>query len=213
MVIEDFAPDDFINLYLVEGLAYQYWRATAMMRTLGKGWRLTITPDGDWTWSADEKFAALIRSIDERTDKSEFQSSFVGLWFDLPEITAEETKRELWQKSLLGPMYNVDRISINELLKSLRLKVFGDGVTNFIPAFLNIRRYLTAHSSLSEAMGERYQVGLEAFIGAWTGIQVQRYGRAGQGNRTWDDGPTLGCASNCRGMVLCYDELIQGLPG
>jgi hypothetical protein len=27
-------------------------------------------------------------------------------------------------------------------------------------------RYLTAHSSLSEAMGERYQVGLEAFIGA-----------------------------------------------
>jgi hypothetical protein len=102
MVIEDFAPDDFINLYLVEGLAYQYWRATAMMRTLGKGGRLTITPDGDWTWSADEKFAALIRSIDERTDKSEFQSSFVGLWFDLPEITAEETKRELWQKSLLS---------------------------------------------------------------------------------------------------------------
>ena len=85
MVIEDFAPDDFINLYLVEGLAYQYWRATAMMRTLGKGGRLTITPDGDWTWSADEKFAALIRSIDERTDKSEFQSSFVGLWFDLPD--------------------------------------------------------------------------------------------------------------------------------
>jgi hypothetical protein len=166
MVIEDFAPDDFINLYLVEGLAYQYWRATAMMRTLGKGGRLTITPDGDWTWSADEKFAALIRSIDERTDKSEFQSSFVGLWFDLPEITAEETKRELWQKSLLGPMYQVDRISINELLKSLRLKVFGDGVTNFIPAFLNMGRYLTAHSSLSEAMGERYQVGLEAFIGA-----------------------------------------------
>jgi hypothetical protein len=33
-----------------------------------------------------------------------------------------------------------------------------------------------------------------------------------QASRSWHDGPAMGRTSNCRGMVLCHDEPLQGLP-
>ena len=46
-VIKDFTEEDFVNIYRVEGLAYQYWRATALLRALGKGARITVRAGGD----------------------------------------------------------------------------------------------------------------------------------------------------------------------
>jgi len=42
-VIRSFSAEDFIKIYGVEGLAYQYWRVTALMRTVGKGAKVSIT--------------------------------------------------------------------------------------------------------------------------------------------------------------------------
>jgi len=47
-VIRDFSKRDFIDIYAIEGAAYQYWRLTALLRSLGKGARIIVDETGDW---------------------------------------------------------------------------------------------------------------------------------------------------------------------
>ena len=41
-VIKDFLPDDFVGIYFIEGLAYQYWRLLALLRSLEKALQLNL---------------------------------------------------------------------------------------------------------------------------------------------------------------------------
>ena len=50
----------------------------------------------------------------------------------------------------------------------------------------------------------------EAIVATVASSAMQEQAKAiGQGGT---DGPAMGCTSNCRSMVLCHDEPVQGLP-
>jgi hypothetical protein len=67
-VLRDFTSDDFIGIYFIEGLAYQYWRTVALLRSLGKGAAVEFSADGDWNYHTTPEFDSLIVSVDKRTD-------------------------------------------------------------------------------------------------------------------------------------------------
>ena len=77
-MIGEISADDFISLHLIEGLAYQYWRASALLRSIGKGFEVILNEDGSWT----EQDTFLIASIDSRTAGTTWDSSGLGVWFD-----------------------------------------------------------------------------------------------------------------------------------
>jgi hypothetical protein len=163
-VVRDFTEADFIGIHRVEGLAYQYWRATALLRALGKGARITLHEDGDWNYGNDDDLAWLVKSIDERTEEGRLDRSLLGTWFDEENGQNDVRERAVLER-LICPVYNAHRISPVKFFRKLGLRIAGDYASNFLPALFNVRRYLEAHRFLSEAFRARHGYSMEAFVG------------------------------------------------
>jgi hypothetical protein len=162
-VIRDFAENDLLNIYFVEGLAYQYWRITALMRTLGKGARV-IFSEGDWDYEPDHELAELIKSVDERTDNITFNTSLLGVWFE-PEGTSARSDLML----IFG--YNIHRRSPSEMLRSMGLNLADGFISNFWPNLFNARAYLDAHRFLTNAFRKRHGFTLDALLATlWASV-------------------------------------------
>jgi hypothetical protein len=157
-VIQDFAPEDFTNLYFVEGLAYQYWHVCALLRTLGKGSKVTFDATGGWSYEDNKEFEELIRSIDERTNNTRFEASLIGVWFGGSISTDSMTTKPV----LVSPAYNVEHVSIRGLFENYGLRLPIDFRTNFVPVLLDLRAYLDAHGAFSDAVYKKYGFGLNA---------------------------------------------------
>jgi hypothetical protein len=146
-VIRSFNADDFIKIYNVEGLAYQYWRVTALMRTVGKGAKITITAQGDWEYNDDEDFDWLIRSVDERTSSRDGARSLLGVW--------APSNRKLGLHALFCPSYNVSRIKPGDAFNALGFKFHEDYVSKFLPTFVDLGTYLDSHQFLVAAFEKK----------------------------------------------------------
>jgi hypothetical protein len=159
-VIKDFAEEDFINIYRVEGLAVQYWRLTALMRCLGKGVPTRFNDDGTWAYCWDDDLALLIRSIDGRTASNSSSESLLGTWADgqFPSDMRNTTSH------LLHPAYNVFRAPVRDAFAPLGLVLADDYVPNFIVGSINLSAYLEAHKFLFDAFEARHGYRLETFV-------------------------------------------------
>lgn len=155
-VIRDFSETDFIDLYFVEGLAYQYWRVTALLRTLGKGGKVIFDANGDWKYPDNAEFEWLIRSIDERTASASFDHSLLGVWFE-PALGKSED-------ALVCLFYNENRLPANELLAGFGINIPIPFVSNFLPGLVNIHAYLDAHKIVENAFRFRNGYSLKAFV-------------------------------------------------
>ena len=162
-VVRDFTEQDFIGMYRVEGFAYHYWRATALLRALGKGARIIVHEDGDWDYVADAELSWLIKSIDERTEEGRLGGSLLGTWID-EEIGRKEVRELPVVNYMICPVYNVHRVSPGDFLRKLGARITGDYVSNFLPGFFDARLYLQAHRFLSDAFRARHGYSLEAFV-------------------------------------------------
>jgi hypothetical protein len=159
LIVRDFSEDDFLGLHYVEGLAYQYWLVTALMRALGKGGRVKLDAEGEWEWVSPESWAFLIWSIDQRTNRSPFQNTLVGVWFD----NECSDSRAASASTLICPIYNTERKSIPELLKALGVNIVDDSPPlNFLPAALDLKAYVDAHQFLSQSFSNALGFTLEA---------------------------------------------------
>jgi hypothetical protein len=158
-VIKDFKRKDFIAIFLVEGLAYQYWQVAALLRALGKGAQMIVHEDGDWDYVDFAELARLVKSYDERTEREGLPGSLLGTWFDedIEEIDDRSSR-------LTIPIYNVLRLSPVKLLRRVGIHVDEGYVSNFLFISLDARRYLEAHGFLSDAFREHHGYSLEAFV-------------------------------------------------
>jgi len=157
-VIRDFSEDDFLGIYRVEGLAYQYWRVTALLRSLGKGARIAINQDGDWDYFPNEELTWLLKHIDGRTHKSGYDNSLVGIWVDEKLLLGDEAD------CLICPVYNVSRINIADAFRKLGLCLPQEFTSNFVPVIVNIKNFLKAHDFLSNTFHAKLGYRLEAFV-------------------------------------------------
>src|SRR5207245_1508904 len=75
----EFTDESLLNLYRLEGYAYEYWLTTGSMRTLGKeGGRFWIE-ESRFGVSRNAEFDFLIRSYDKRIEGETFSASSIGI--------------------------------------------------------------------------------------------------------------------------------------
>lgn len=157
-VIKQFASADFVTAYQIEGLAYQYWRIMALLRSLGKGASVEFSADGEWIYRTTPEFDFLIRSIDERTDKIGLDYSLIGVWFD------QRQKFGRGSPVLLAPTYNVRREEISGWFKDFGFDFRTKIIPNFLPAPLNVNEYLNTHRDFSSALRKKHGFSLDAIV-------------------------------------------------
>jgi hypothetical protein len=135
MMPADFSEDTLVELYRLEGCAYEYWLTTALMRTLGKGGALRITdsgPDVDRSADLDE----LIRSYDRRIELVDVPSSNVGVAF--PPDPKDEFVAPV-------PIYNVEHLPQHFPADNTPFRVTEGTSTNFLVVPLEFGAFLEAH--------------------------------------------------------------------
>ncbi|NQV83293.1 MAG: hypothetical protein HQ494_05680 [Rhodospirillales bacterium] len=159
-----FSDEDFLGIYQVEGLAYQYWRTTALMRSLGKGCGIVLDAKGEWKYWGSKDLFELIKSIDERTDSSPFETSLVGVWFS-EEKSQHENSQKTLTNNAIGTIYNLDKIEIPDFFAEMGLEIEQGFTPNFIPVLFDLGNFLTAHQFMANAFEKRNGVSLEVFIG------------------------------------------------
>ena len=180
-VIKDFAEEDFINIYRVEGLAVQYWRLTALMRCVGKGVPARFNEDGTWDYCWGDDLASLIHSIDERTARNSSSESLLGTWADGQFPSGMQTTTS----HLLHPAYNVFRAPVGDVFAPLGLVLAPDYVPNFIVGSINLSAYLKAHSFLFDAFEARHGYRLETFVAVlWALERLVLFPRASHSSET-----------------------------
>lgn len=164
LVLTDFSEEDFVGIHRVEGLAYQYWRAGALLRSIGKGRAIEISDDGNWRYDQDLKSTFLIESIDRRTSDKPWESSHLGVWFDRG---ADRKLRESPENidDIIAPVYNTRRVNMGtDFWAQFGLGERIDMTTNFLPGLFNVANYLGSHSFLSPAFQAKYGYGLADFV-------------------------------------------------
>jgi len=148
-------------MYFIEGLSYQYWRVTALLRVLGKGTTVTFDAAGNWTYSTSDELDDLFRSIDMRTQKENFDSSLIGVWF-----TNDITKEASANQVIISPQYNVYKKPLRDIFARFGIELPSEFIANCVPAVLDVHAYLEAHQRFSEAVFQRHGFHLATLIHA-----------------------------------------------
>ncbi len=153
LVLREFGKKDFLGIYEVEGAAYQYWRLTALLRSLGKGATIQIDESGDWNYLPNFDLSRLITSIDERNESVNDFSSRLGVWVDDEILTRSPSENDVDDREngdvrelgeVLFPIYNVRRVDLGGLeLQGAKLP--KGSITNFFPYFFHVGRFLDIH--------------------------------------------------------------------
>ncbi len=116
-----FRDQDFIDVFAVEGLAYEYWLTAARMRALGKGGVLTFT-EGGFEVDRTPELDALIESYDQRIAEPDCPSSLIGMDFSA-------RPKSLFASAFAA--YNVERIPASKVFPDGDLELVNDGPLNF----------------------------------------------------------------------------------
>jgi hypothetical protein len=158
-VIIDFSPRDLIDVYLVESLTYQYWNVTTKMRALGKGAKIDIMPGGQFLYDDPSTPWALMRSFDERSERSEqFDRSSLGIWI-------EPIKRTHAKHLTLTFSSNSRNDDVYSILREMGLEVTitaGGHNANYAFSVFDASEFCRRHSYLSSEFKEKRGFSLES---------------------------------------------------
>ncbi|MET3596547.1 hypothetical protein ABID26_005966 [Mesorhizobium shonense] len=144
-VIRDFSKRDFVDIYAIEGAAYQYWRLTALLRSLGKGARIVVSSEGDWDYTPNRKLSELIESIDRRASKSGSFSSLLGIWIDSETLRPARDSEDPLTDAVFFPIYNIYRAKTPKALEIFGARFAENAVMNFFPLFLSAGAFFRHH--------------------------------------------------------------------
>ncbi|WP_027834794.1 hypothetical protein [Maritalea myrionectae] len=171
IVLREFGKKDFLSIYEVEGVAYQYWRITALLRAIGKGFSIQIDEQGDWNYLPNRELGKLVRSFDDRNQSLNTYSSLLGVWLDNKVLTASSKEKvddpEVTNSSELGtvffPVYNLTKRDLAG--SEFHGHILADGsVTNFIPYFFNVGRFLQFHNFMESAFTKKHGYNFKIFL-------------------------------------------------
>jgi hypothetical protein len=151
-VIRDFSKKDFLDIYALEGAAYQYWRVTALLRSLGKGAEIVVDETGDWDYVPNLALTKLIVSVDKRNERRNSLSSLTGVWIDQETIIRREENDE--RKSELDivffPTYNTSRVKLTDEFEFFGVRFPNGFVPNFFPLYFMANVFFKHHHFMLE---------------------------------------------------------------
>ena len=155
LIMVQFSIADLLRMFLCEGLAYEYWRTTAMMRGIGKGLGIANLGEEWLSYDTVGDLEELTESYDERISRTDLTHSLVGVWFgNLATTPRSET-------SAIVPVYNVDQQSYHSLFP----KEFNTGsIPNFLPMAFDFLAYSQGHRFMAAAFHKKYGFSLETLM-------------------------------------------------
>jgi hypothetical protein len=165
-VATDFDAMDLVNVFANEGLAYEYWRTTAVMRSLGKGAEITRSND-DWIdYRPNLELAELIRSYDARA-RGPSGSTLAGTWFGTSGV-----KQEAVGGWLLLPYYNVEGLGAEDGISLPGASLPSKHLfrPNFVLYSMNTVIFRNANEAVSEPFYRRRGYKLESMLTALWGL-------------------------------------------
>ena len=163
-VATDFGPADLVGVFANEGLAYEYWRVTALMRAIGKGAEITRSED-DWIdYKSNSDLGLLIKSYDFR-GRTHSGATLAGTWFG-------QLRSKGLGSWMLLPYYNIDRLGMEDgiYLPGVRLPTKNFFRPNFVMHAMDTAIFLDANSALAAPFRRQRGYGLESLLIALWGV-------------------------------------------
>jgi hypothetical protein len=166
LVLTDFTSKDLLAFYDLEKLAYEIWRTSAALRTIGKGASLIVCdPPESFGDGRSQELDFLVTNYDKRLDNSDLSQSAAGIvFYNSSALSAAGCT--------LLPIYNVGGVAgkvtskdYREFLSKLyRVRLKSDITYNFVWGFFNLREYRKAHLPFATPFYEKYRVSLDAVL-------------------------------------------------
>jgi hypothetical protein len=159
VVLFEFESRDFLAMYAVEGLAYEYWRAMARLRSLGKGDSLSVQQDGHLAYDPNPALSHLISSYDTRIDRPRGFSAIVGTFLK------SDTAIEEHGRSIVAADYDVDGEAALMFsgLAGFQAADIGS-VTNFSCHLYNVDSLYESHRFIAEEFAARRGYPLKDYL-------------------------------------------------
>lgn len=170
IVIRNFGKKDLLGIYEIEGISYQYWRLTALLRSLGKGAKIQLDDEGEWHYLQNAEMGKLIESIDRRNVSQNTFSSLLGVWVDyelLVDVGVERQTRSEENKqdaAVFFPVYNVHRNDSSDFFKLLGAHVPKGSIMNFNPYYFYITNFFEAHAFMKPKFKMRHGFDFQIFL-------------------------------------------------
>jgi hypothetical protein len=175
----DFCVSDLLNVFGVEGLCYEYWWASAVMRSIGKGaivkWDATRPPSLRYK---DTGVNPLCFDLyDQRNSENGGFRTSLGTWIDEIQLAKIDASRgEQIHFAQLTPNPDLKEYPIwNSQTKSVGR---GYGATNFEVGTFSLARFRSENGFMADPFKQRHGVDLDvvlfaiwaaSFFGTYTG--------------------------------------------
>jgi hypothetical protein len=157
LVIKDFSIVDLETIYFVEGICYQYWRVSALLRSLGKGALITLDTVGDWTYKFDKDLEGLIDIYDERIEFEAANSLLAGIWLRDPKPAAENlADPSFFRETIVVPFYNIEQTPWEQGLQLPAFSIAPGSLTNFLLSEVSLRGFRDATAFLDEPFERKH---------------------------------------------------------
>lgn len=159
-VLLDFSEDEIYRSVEVEGFSYEYWRASAAMRMIGKG--TMVEWDGETAWFnyLENNFHPLLFEIyDARIQSGRGFHTSLGTW---TEINNRRRDEQFFSFTTYNPHPEPETVPAWDPSK----KRIGTavGTLNFNMGSGSLDRFANAHSFMAEAFRAHHRVRLDAVL-------------------------------------------------
>lgn len=136
-----FSEQDYLNMYYIEQLGYEYWWATAALRAIGKGSSCYLDDEGIVREKRTSQLEKLIQNYDKRITQGDFSTANIGVGF------YEQTNK----MNILAPVYNIKHVPLSKCSF-----IESDTVSNFVWATINIQSYIETHALFDKKVREKH---------------------------------------------------------
>jgi hypothetical protein len=166
IVFTDFGPENLIEYYKVEKLAYELWVCAAKLRAIGKGAIIVVDQnyEGFFYEAPDEQLDKLIESYDSRLSSN--LASETGTVF-ANEIIDKDSE-------IFLPVINTNNISITYLkpiLKEfLQIDHEGEAPVNFLMVPFPIKKFIKTHLPFDNDFVTKYNISFTKIIATFSAL-------------------------------------------
>lgn len=154
-VLTSFSEESIVNIYYLEGIAYQYWYLLAKMRAIGKNISTMIDDFGVINEFRTDEQKFLIESFDKRNSENSpsfGMTSNVGTFIP---AQIDDVNNTIFCAMINSMRYELSSLGFRGLS--------GKFSPNFIPFFINGDSFYDAHKYLEEKFLSKFNFGLLEF--------------------------------------------------
>lgn len=173
IILKDYKKIDHKNIYFLEGIAYEYWKTTANMRSIAKGGELTKCEKIFWKEKRTDDLNNLLSSYDRRISIDfKYLPTAKGL------ITYDEIESD---NNLFYTAYNSSFVPFSRILRD---KKIPEVITNFYPQSINIDNFFDSHKVLEKPFKKKKQYSLKFCLSFFKALSDIFTGHRGQDKST-----------------------------